>query len=133
MDYIKNKNRHFWHIISLPIIFSVFIPVFILDVWVEIYHRTCFVLYGLKYVERKKYVKVDRQRLSYLRWYQKIGCAYCGYANGLAAYWVAVFGETEKYWCGISHKEVEGSHCPGHHCDFAEYGNKKSFIDKYVK
>jgi len=133
MDYIKNKKRHFFDIISLPIIFSVFIPMAIFDIWIEIYHRTCFVLYKLRYVKRSDYIKIDRQKLNYLKWYQKIGCVYCGYANGLAGYWTAIAGQTEQYWCGIMHKQSRGFHSPEHHKDFAKYGDKEEFIDKYIK
>ncbi len=133
MDYIKNKDKHLLHIISLPIIFSVLIPAVVLDIWVEIYHRICFALYGLEYVKRGDYIKIDRQKLNYLRWYQKLGCAYCGYTNGLVGYWTSITSKTEKYWCGIVHKKSENFHEPKHHKDFARYDDKKDFVDKYVK
>lgn len=133
MDYIKNKERHFFNIISLPIIFSVFIPIIILDIWVEIYHRVCFILYGLKYVKRSDYIKIDRQKLDYLRWYQKLGCAYCGYANGLVGYWTEIGARTEQYWCGIMHKKSENFKAPKHHRNFVKYGDKDEFEDKYKK
>ncbi len=133
MDYIKNKKRYFYNVISLPVVLSVFIPMVILDIWAEFYHRICFVLYGLKYVKRGDYIKIDRQKLSYLRWYQKIACVYCGYSNGLAGYWVEIAAKTEKYWCGIMHEKDNHFHEPEHHKDFTEYGDKKEFIDRYVK
>jgi len=89
----------------------------------EIYHRITFPLYGLNYVDRSKFIQLDRHKLSYLTLIQKINCAYCGYANGLAAYFVAVAGETEKYWCGIKHEHIKRPH----HKEFLDYGDKKSY------
>ncbi len=87
MDVIRDKKRRFFQFISLPVVWSLIVPLVVFDLWFEIYHRICFSLYGLKYVKRRNYIRVDRHKLKYLKWYQKIGCAYCGYANGLLNYW----------------------------------------------
>jgi hypothetical protein len=133
MQYVKKPFLFLKNIIIIPLIVSIVIPMILLDLWVEIYHRICFPLYRRPYVKRKKYIKIDRHKLSYLAWYEKIGCAYCGYANGLAPYWVKMAGETEKYWCSIKHQEDDSFIEPEHHKDFAEYNNKEDFFNKYKK
>lgn len=133
MDYIKDNDRRFQQIISMPIIWSLLLPLLIFDVWIEIYHRTCFPLYGLKYEKRSKYIRLDRHKLKYLKWYQKLSCVYCGYANGAAAYWTAIAGRTEQYWCGIMHKNSPGFKAPKHHEKFVKYGDAKAFKKRYTK
>ena len=103
------------------------VPLVILDIFMEIYHRICFPLYGLGYVSRSSFIKIDRQKLSYLSFLEKLHCAYCGYANGLMAYGVEIAGKTEEYWCGIMHEKREGFHQPKHHETFLEYGDKDSY------
>ena len=133
MDYIKDNKRGLQQIISLPIIWGIIIPLVIFDIWIEFYHRICFILYGLKYVKRSRYIRIDRHKLKYLKWYEKLGCAYCGYANGLAQYWVKIASITEKYWCGIMHKKHSGFKTPKHHKNFVKYGDKKEFCNRYKK
>jgi len=109
------------------------IPIGLADFFLEIYHRICFPLYGIKYVNRKHYIRLDRHKLEYLSFFDKINCTYCAYANGLAAYMVAIGGKTEEYWCGIKHKPHKNYHEPEHHKNFAEYANKKDYENKYCK
>jgi len=127
MDYKKHPERKIRHWISWPIIWSVLLPLVITDIWIEVYHRTCFVLCGLPYIKRKDYIRIDRHKLNYLGLVDKTACAYCGYANGLVGYWVAIAGATEKYWCGIKHKKYAGFHEPQHQKNFLAYGDKESF------
>ncbi len=98
----------------------------------EIAHQISFRLYGLPLVQRSQYVKIDRHRLSYLSWIERINCAYCGYANGLLQYSARIAGDTEKYWCGIKHKKDRRFVEPTHHRDLLEYGDEKSFNEKFV-
>ncbi len=133
MNYLTTHNRRLGHIVSTPYIFSVFIPVVIADIWIEIYHRICFPLYGLRYIERKKYIHLDRQKLRYLNPAQKLFCLYCGYVNGVFAYWVQIAGATETYWCGIQHKKVPGAKTPTHHKEFVPYGDEDTFKKRYKK
>lgn len=111
----------------MPFIYGVSIPIIVLDISVEIYHRICFPLYGLAYVKRSNYIRIDRHRLSYLKWPEKINCMYCGYANGLAQYFAAIAGETEVFWCGIKHQESKDFLEPVHHQDFLEYNDQNGF------
>lgn len=127
MKFKQNQNRFVWHLLSMPVIYSMIIPLVILDIWIEIYHRICFACYGISYVKRKKYIRIDRQKLKYLSALEKFNCMYCGYANGLLHYSFTIAGETEKYWCGIKHKQ-DGEFCePEHHKDFIKYGDEEAY------
>ncbi len=103
------------------------IPIAFFDICLEIYHRICFFCYEIPYVERNRYIKIDRHKLSYLRYSEKLNCVYCGYANGLINYARAIAGETEKYWCGIKHQADSHFVEPEHHKDFMEYGDEAAY------
>jgi hypothetical protein len=130
MDNKEHPERWLRHWISIPFIWMMIIPLVVLDIFLEIYHRICFPLYGLPLVSRKNYIKIDRHKLSYLKWLDKFSCMYCGYANGLINYAQKIGGETERYWCGIKHNETKGFVPPPHHKDFMKYGDKKAFEKK---
>jgi hypothetical protein len=123
----QHQDRLLYKLMVMPLIYSLVIPVFIIDVWVEIYHRICFVAYGIPYVQRKRYIKIDRHKLSYLNWFEKLNCVYCGYANGVLQYASAIAGETEKYWCGIKHKPDPDFIEPPHHKDFIAYNDETAY------
>ena len=132
MLYLKNSLRFLKHIVAGPLVLSVFIPLVIMDIWVEIYHRLSFPLYKMPCIKRSHYIKIiDRAKLKYLNWPQKIFCMYCSYANGVVRYWVKIAGETERYWCGIQHEKKPDFIAPAHHKDFAKYGDKEDFRKKY--
>ncbi len=132
MEYRK-KRRTIRHIISMPFIWGV-LPAFIaLDILIEIYHRLCFPLYGMKYIKRSHYIVFDRHKLKYLKWYDKINCAYCEYANGLLHYASQITGQTEQYWCAIKHFPKKGYKEPPHHKNFLKYGDEKSYRKLYGK
>jgi len=136
MEYLKRQKtlfRRLKHWIAAPFILGMLIPIFFTDILIEIYHRICFPLYGLEYVNRSNYIKIDRQRLSYLNWFQKLSCAYCGYANGTINYIQKIAGVTETYWCGIKHESEKGFHQQPHHKDFVKYGDEKAFKQRYAK
>jgi len=123
----QNKDRLLYHILVMPFIYSLIVPVIILDIWVEIYHRICFAAYDIPYVRMKKYIKIDRHKLSYLNIVEKMNCMYCGYANGVLQYAAAIAGETEKYWCGIKHQNDPDFMEPPHHKDFIKYGDEVAY------
>ena len=134
MLYLKNPLRWFSHIIVVPLVSSLFIPIIILDIWMEVYHRICFPLYKIPYVRRKSYIQIfDRAKLPYLNWLQKIYCMYCGYANGTIRYWAQIAGRTEHYCCGIQHKKRSLFVEQLHQKDFAKYGDKEDFKKKYCQ
>ena len=121
----KLKNEFIRHAISFPFIWMMFFPVVLLDLFLEIYHRVCFPLYGLEIIERSRYVKLDRHKLSKLSPLEKVFCSYCGYANGVLNYSVKIAGETVKYWCGIKHEKDSNFKSPKHHKQFLEYEKLK--------
>ena len=131
MRYLKSNYRFLRHVLVTPIVSSLIIPLLILDIWIEIYHRVCFPLYKIPLVKRGTYIQIDRYKLKYLNWIQKIYCMYCGYATGVLRYWVAIAAETELYWCGIKHKKNAKFVEPSHHKNFAEYNDKADFNEKY--
>lgn len=129
-----HTHTYLGNALAVPFIVAPVIPLVILDVFLEIYHRVCFRLYGIPYVQRSRYIRVrDRAKLPYLTWYEKINCAYCGYANGLLHYASIIAGITESYWCGIAHLEARGYIPSQHEKDFAKYGNEAALRRRYFE
>ena len=127
MEFKRHPERLWQHMLSMPFIYMMIVPLIVLDIFMEIYHRICFPLYGLKYVNRREYVKFDRHKLSYLTFTESLNCIYCSYANGFLGYASAIAGATEKYWCGIKHLEERGFKAPPHQKEFLEYGDEKAY------
>lgn len=118
--------------LAVPIILLMIIPAVTLDIFLEIYHRLCFPLYGISYVKRSRYIRItDRAKLPYLKWYEKINCAYCGYVNGLLHYASVIAGITESYWCAVAHLEERGYTPTKFEKDFAKYGDEASLRRRY--
>jgi hypothetical protein len=133
MEIKKVKYRSFRNIISIPVIWAMVIPLIVCDICIEIYHRICFPLYGIPYVQRSRYIRVtDREKLPYLRWYEKINCAYCGYANGWLHYASVIAGKTESYFCAVAHLEERGYVPTEHEKSFAKYGDEGSLKRRYA-
>jgi len=130
MEAYKYKNKP-WkrtrQVLSGPFIYMMIIPIVIMDIFLETYHRICFPLYGIPVVRRRDYVKIDRVKLSFLKWNQKINCLYCGYANGLLNYGAKIAGETERYWCGMQHKKEANFVEQPHQHDFLPYGDEEKY------
>jgi len=132
MELRKIKHRAFRNIISIPFIWGMIIPIIFCDICMEIYHRICFPLYGIAYVKRSHYIRVlDRQKLTYLKWYEKLWCAYCGYANGWLHYASVIAGKTESYFCAIAHLETRGYIPSEHEKSFAKYGDAAALRRRY--
>jgi len=101
---------------------------------VTIYQAICFPIYRLEKVKRSEYILIsDRNKLAYLNPMEKIGCMYCGYANGFLLYAKEVAGRTEKYWCGVMHEAKPGFKIQESQVkqDFAVYNNEDDFNKKY--
>ena len=127
MKHEEIRFRRIRHLINAPFIWSLIIPLIIIDLWTEIYHQVGFRLCGIPLVKRSNYIRIDRQKLSYLTFFQKISCAYCGYANGVALYIGEIAARTEVYWCGIMHKKKKGFVPTRYHRDFLKYGDAAGF------
>ncbi|MDD5770380.1 MAG: hypothetical protein PHE25_05415 [Candidatus Gracilibacteria bacterium] len=133
MEHLKYPERFIRHTLSAPFIYSVFFGFVVLDIFIEIYHRICFPLYGLELIDRNKYIKFDRHKLPYLNPIEKLNCTYCSYGNGLVNYIKEIVAQTEKYWCGIQSEKNPNFISPEHHKDFLPYGDEKAFFEEYSK
>lgn len=120
------RDSHPLSVLSAPIIYSMIVPVALLDLWVTVYQRLCFPLYGIARVRRSSYIVIDRHHLAYLNLVEKLNCVYCGYANGVFAYVREVAGRTEQYWCPIRHaKRTIAPHT--HYQEFVDYGDAEGY------
>lgn len=122
--------RYYARIATAPLIFGLIVPLVFLDICIEFYHRIAFPIYGLPLIERRKYIALDRHRLPYLDFWEKIFCDYCGYANGFLAYACAIAGATEGYFCSIKHKSKQ-LYVEPHQKNFLPYGDEKTLKKKY--
>jgi hypothetical protein len=120
-------------IIGAPLVWLMIIPVVISDIFIEVYHRIAFPIYGIEYVKRSQYIRIwDRAKLPYLTWYEKIGCAYCGYVNGWLHYASVIAGRTENYFCAIAHIETRGYVKSEYEKSFAKYGSDEELKRRYA-
>jgi len=112
--------------ITAPVIYSVIIPLVLLDLFVTVYQAVCFPVYGIPKVRRRDYLVFDRHHLAYLNALEKLNCAYCSYANGLIAYVREVASRTEEYWCPIKHaRRLIGAHA--YYATFEDYGDAEGY------
>lgn len=109
-------------LLTAPLIYSLVIPLLILDLWVTLFQWSCFPIYGIARVRRRAYFAIDRHKLAYLNGIEKLHCTYCSYANGLFAYVTEVAARVEQYWCPIKHgRAIPSPHHRYHH--FFDYGD----------
>lgn len=101
-------------------------PIALADLAVTVYQTLCFPLYGIPRVQRSKYLHFDRGNLGYLNLLERLNCAYCAYANGVAAFIKQVAGRTELYWCPIKHaRRVLAAH--DYYRQFADFGDAEAY------
>ena len=113
-------------LMTAPVIYSMVLPIALLDVWASVYQWVCFPVYGISRVRRSAYVVVDRHHLAYLNAVEKLNCVYCGYANGVFAYVREIAGRTEQFWCPIRHAgRVRAPHA--HYRKFVDYGDAEGY------
>jgi hypothetical protein len=113
-------------LLTAPVIYSLLLPFILLDLWVTLYQRVCFPIYGIARVGRKRYFVIDRHKLAYLNGIEKTNCVYCGYANGVIAYVREIAARTEQYWCPIRHARPIPTPHPRYHL-FFDYGDAKAY------
>jgi hypothetical protein len=114
------------NVATAPLVYAVFLPLVLLDLFVIAYQFVCFPLYGIAPVRRRDYLVFDRAHLAYLNAIEKFNCAYCSYGNGLAAYVREVVARTEQYWCPIKHaRRVLQAH--PHYGGFVDYGDGEAY------
>ncbi len=120
------RRTRFLVVLTAPIIYSMVIPLFLLDLFLIFYQAICFPIYGIQKVKRADHVVIDRHMLAYLNGLQKLNCVYCGYGNGVISFAREVAGRTEKFWCPIKHaRRVKGPHA--HYGDFCDFGDAEGF------
>jgi hypothetical protein len=122
--YIRDANPLI--MLCAPVIYSLIVPIALLDFWVMAYQAICFPIYKIPKVRRRDYLVFDRHHLAYLNTLEKINCAYCSYASGTIAFVREVASRTEVYWCPIKHaRRVLGPH--PHYQGFADFGDAEGF------
>lgn len=113
-------------VLTAPVIYSVLLPMLVLDVFVTVYQRICFPIYGIARVKRSDYFVYDRTHLAYLNVIEKVNCGYCSYGNGLMGYAREIVARTEMYWCPIKHaRKVLQAH--PYYAGFVDYGDPQGY------
>ena len=114
------------NVLTAPLIYSMSVPLFMLDIAFSLYQHICFRAYGIQRVQHRDYIIIDRHQLSYLNTREKINCLYCSYANGLMTHLQEIIARTEKYGCPKKHAHrIRAAH--PHYKDFAEYGDAENY------
>lgn len=114
------------NLLTAPLIYSMAVPLVLLDVGVSLYQLICFPVYRMARVRRADYFVYDRQHLGYLNVIERFHCQYCAYANGLMAYATEIVARTEQYFCPIKHaRKIIGTHARYAH--FLDYGDAADY------
>ncbi len=116
-------------LLTVPVVYSMLLPLLIVDLGFSLYQQICFRAYGVPLVTRRRYMVNDRHKLGYLNSVEKVNCSYCGYANGVMAYAREIISRTEQHWCPIRHAR----HVPDAHKRyprFFPYGDAVSWHEK---
>jgi len=116
-------------VMTAPVIYSLIVPMVIIDLWVSGYQVICFRAYKIPRVKRSDYIAFDRRRLKYLNLIQQLNCDFCAYANGVVAYVREISSRTEQYWCPIKHA-VKVSDPHRRYFEFLEYGDAQGYRDR---
>lgn len=117
------------NLLTAPIIYSMIVPMVLLDLTVTFYQWLCFPVYGIARVRRGDYIVFDRNNLAYLNWFERLHCEYCAYGNGLIGYACEILARTEQYFCPIKHaRKILGTH--SHYNRFLAYGDADAYEAK---
>jgi len=120
------RESHPLHVLTAPVIYSLILPVALLDLWVSAYQALCFRAYGIDRVRRSQYIVIDRHHLAYLNGIEKLNCVFCGYTNGVFAYVREIAGRTEQFWCPIRHAtRTRSPHA--HYREFVDFGDAAGY------
>lgn len=113
-------------LLAAPIIYSLLLPLAILDLCVTLYQSICFPIYRIPPVPRRRYFTIDRHKLAYLNGIEKVNCTFCSYATGVIAHVREVAACTEQYWCPIKHaRTILTPH--QRYYDFLDYGDAQGY------
>jgi len=125
-------TARFAHIVTAPVIYSLIVPLALLDLAVSLYQHICFRAYRIPLVPRGDYIIIDRHHLAYLNIIEKINCVYCGYGNGVLAFAREVSARTEQYWCPIKHaSRVLDPH--SRFKRFVDYGDAENYHQRLIE
>ncbi len=111
---------------SAPVIYGAIIPALLLDLYVGFYQLICGPIYGIPHTKRSDYLILDRAKLPYLNLFEKVGCLYCSYFNGLIAYVQEVAGRTEQRFCPIKHQQ-KPKVFHSRYSHFVEFGDGEAY------
>ncbi len=70
------REAHPFNVLTAPVIYSGFVPLLVLDLFVTLYQAACFPVYGIPRARRGDYMVFDRGDLPYLNVMEKINCFY---------------------------------------------------------
>jgi hypothetical protein len=113
-------------LLSVPMIYSLIVPLVLMDLWASLFQAICFRIYHIPQVRRADYITFDRQHLAYLNWIEALNCVYCGYANGVIGFIREIGSRTEQFWCPIKHAlRVPDPH--QRYYEFLEYGDADGY------
>ena len=113
-------------VVTAPLIYSLIVPILLIDLWTSLYQAICFRAYGIVRVRRRDYIALDRSRLAYLNGIEALNCLYCSYGNGVIAYVREVASRTEQYWCPIKHAvRISAPH--DRYRAFVDYGDAEGY------
>lgn len=124
LAYLAGGDLLTWLI--APVIYSLFVPLVLLDLWVTAYQWVGFTALSVPRVARGGYFVIDRHRLAYLNGLEKLNCTFCSYANGLFGYVREVSARTEQYWCPIKHARAV-RHPHARYRRFVPYGDGRAY------
>lgn len=88
-------------------IYSMIIPILLLDAWTTLYQFVYFNINGIPMIKKSDYISFERWELGKLNILQKINCFYCEYVNGVMAWAKGVGVQTEIYSCAIKHTHLK--------------------------
>lgn len=126
------RTAGFLNVLVAPVIYSVVIPIALVDFWVTLYQHVCFRAYGIPLVKRSTFIMFDRHHLAYLNFIEKLNCLYCGYGNGVFAYAREIAARTEQFWCPVKHAlRVRDPH--RHYVKFLEYGDAEGYSTRLAE
>lgn len=127
----RKKQRGFWPLlISSPFIYGMFFPIVFIDISARIYQRVCFPIYGIKLVDRRKFVRLGGRGKGMVTLWDYMNCSYCGYANGVALFIREVLAQTERYWCPLRYTNLKNFVEPTHHAEFVDDNRPKELLKK---
>jgi len=122
-------NSRLTVVVTTFVIWTVLLPIALLDLLVSVYQFVCFPIYEIPKVSRSDYLLFDRHRLAYLNLLEKLNCEYCAYVNGVLGYAVEIAARTEQHFCPIRHAlRIKTAHSRYQH--FFDYGDAEHYRER---